>query len=173
MKRKGKLIDQQQTWLKAVEESNVSKVITVGESDHHSDNMLIGYNDLLETSTETYCDTEVMDSEDPLFILYTSGTTGSPKGTIHVHGGFMVVAAQQTAYTIDMTVKDILFWYADIGWITGQTWVVYGSPIVGGMALIYDGALTYPQPYTWCDLISRHKVSIFGASPHSYKVLYE
>jgi len=167
MKRKGKLIDQQQTWLKAVEESNVSKVITVGESDHHSDNMLIGYNDLLETSTETYCDTEVMDSEDPLFILYTSGTTGSPKGTIHVHGGFMVVAAQQTAYTID------LFWYADIGWITGQTWVVYGSPIVGGMALIYDGALTYPQPYTWCDLISRHKVSIFGASPHSYKVLYE
>ncbi|HEX9319348.1 MAG TPA: AMP-binding protein, partial [Nitrososphaeraceae archaeon] len=159
MKRKGKLIDQQQTWLKAVEESNVSKVITVGESDHHSDNMLIGYNDLLETSTETYCDTEVMDSEDPLFILYTSGTTGSPKGTIHVHGGFMVVAAQQTAYTID------LFWYADIGWITGQTWVVYGSPIVGGMALIYDGALTYPQPYTWCDLISRHKVSIFGASP--------
>src|SRR5207249_630412 len=71
LKRKGKLIDLQHTWLKAVEESNVSKVITVGESYHHSDNMLIGYNDLLKTSTETYCDTEVMDSEDPLFILYT------------------------------------------------------------------------------------------------------
>jgi acetyl-CoA synthetase len=171
MNRKGKPIDLQQIWYKAVEDSKISKVITIDESEPHSSNILLGYRELLESLTDTFCETQMMDSEDPLFILYTSGTTGAPKGTIHVHGGFMVVAAQQTAYTIDMTARDILFWYADIGWITGQTWVVYGAPIVGGTAVIYNGALTYPKPYTWCDLISRHEVSIFGASPTAIRSL--
>jgi acetyl-CoA synthetase len=111
-----------------------------------------------------------MDSEDPLFILYTSGTTGKPKGTLHVHAGFMIVAAQQTAYLIDMKPTDTLFWYADIGWITGQTWVVYGSPIIGGTALIYDNALDYPEVDTWCKLICKHKVSIFGAAPTAIRL---
>jgi acetyl-CoA synthetase len=77
----------------------------------------------------------------------------------------MVVSAQQTAYTIDMTKRDVLFWYADIGWITCQTWEIYGSPIVGGTAVIYDGVLTYPTPYKWCELIDKDRVSIFGVAP--------
>lgn len=105
-----------------------------------------------------------MNSEDNLFILYTSGTTGKPKGTVPVHGGFMMVAAQQTAYLIDMKASDTLFWYADIGWITGQTWVVYGNSIIGGTALVYNDALDYPESDTWCQLISKHEVSIFGAA---------
>jgi len=165
MIRKGKQFDLEHNWGKAIEKTSISKVIVVGEPNVKSNNMLVGYNTLLESLSETRCETAVMDSEDPLLILYTSGTTGRPKGTIHVHGGFMIVSAQQTAYVIDMTERDILFWYADIGWITGQTWVVYGSPIVGGTALIYDGALTFPNPYIWCELISKHKVSIFGAAP--------
>ena len=111
-----------------------------------------------------------MDSEDPLFILYTSGTTGEPKGTIQVHGGFTIVAAQQTAFLIDMKPTDTLFWYADIGWITGQTWVVYGSPMIGGTALIYEGVLDYPHPDTWCKLIEKHKVTIFGAPPTAIRI---
>ena len=106
-----------------------------------------------------------MDSEDPLFILYTSGTTGRPKGTLHVQGGFTVFAAQQTAYLIDLKDDDLLFWPADIGWITGQTWTVYGSLILGGTAVIYDGAPDYPEPDRWLHLIDDYGVTIFGASP--------
>ncbi|MFQ5921128.1 MAG: AMP-binding protein, partial [Nitrososphaerales archaeon] len=86
----------------------------------------IWYDELVKKESAD-CDCEVMDSEDPLFILYTSGTTGRPKGTLHVHGGFTVFAAQQAAYLIDLKPGDLLFWPADIGWITGQTWTVYGS----------------------------------------------
>jgi acetyl-CoA synthetase len=87
-----------------------------------------------------------------------------------VHGGFTIVAAQQTAYLIDMNPEDVLFWYADMGWVTGQVWVVYGSPIIGGTALVYDDALDYPTADTWCRLIEDHKVSIFGAAPTAIRL---
>jgi acetyl-CoA synthetase len=126
------------------------------------------YSDFVKNASRAK--TEVMDSEDPLFILYTSGTTGHPKGTLQVHGGFTIVAAQQAAYLIDMNPEDVLFWYADIGWITGQVWVVYGSSIIGGTALVYDDALDYPTIDTWCRLIEDHKVSIFGAAPTAIRL---
>jgi acetyl-CoA synthetase len=165
MSRRGRIIDLESTWMKAVEKLKVRSIISIGGFEPHSDNRLIGYTELLQSASETSTDTEIMDSEDPLFILYTSGTTGMPKGTIHVHGGFMVVSAQQTAYTIDMMKRDILFWYADIGWITCQTWVIYGNLLVGGTAVIYDGVLTYPTSHKWCELIDKHRVSIFGVAP--------
>jgi acetyl-CoA synthetase len=99
------------------------------------------------------------------FSYSTSGTTGKPKGTIQAHGGYMVVSAQQTSYLIDMKSQDILFWYADIGWITGQTWVVYGSSLTGGTAFVYDGHLDYPEVDTWCKLIQKYKVTIFEMAP--------
>ena len=165
-------------WTQAIKNTNVSKVIVVEEDDDdgaekeddyckdNTDNKeIINYKESIKDakSKGKHCDTEVMDSEDPLFILYTSGTTGEPKGTIQVHGGFTVVAAQQTAFLIDMKPTDTLFWYADIGWITDQTWVVYGSPMIGGTALIYEGALDYPHPDTWCKLIE--KQLLFSAPP--------
>jgi acetyl-CoA synthetase len=87
-----------------------------------------------------------------------------------VHGGFTAVAAQQAAYLVDMKPDDILFWYADIGWITGQVWVVYGSPIVGATAIVYDDALDYPDSDSWCRLIESHRVSIFGAAPTAIRL---
>jgi acetyl-CoA synthetase len=84
---------------------------------------------------------------------------------VQVHGGYMVVSAQQASYLIDMKPQDVLFWYADIGWITGQTWVVYGSSLIGGTALVYDGNLDYPEIDTWCKLIQKYKVTIFGIAP--------
>jgi acetyl-CoA synthetase len=157
-KRRGKEVDLSSQWQKAVQRTNISKVVTVDGN----------YGDLIKNAVRAK--TEAMDSEDPLFILYTSGTTGDPKGTLQVHGGFTIVAAQQAAYLIDMNPEDVLFWYADIGWVTGQVWVVYGSPIIGGTALVYDDALDYPKADTWCRLIEDHKISIFGAAPTAIRL---
>jgi acetyl-CoA synthetase len=157
-RRRGKEIDLASQWQKAVQCTNVSRIVTIGGN----------YGDFIKNAGKAK--TEVMNSEDPLFILYTSGTTGHPKGTLQVHGGFTIVAAQQTAYLIDMNPEDILFWYADMGWVTGQVWVVYGSPIIGGTALVYDDALDYPTADTWCRLIEDHKVSIFGAAPTAIRL---
>lgn len=175
MYRRSHLIDLKSQWLSAARDTNISKIITIGEEGEDDedvkqdffDNKIVNYKEFVANAklNGRQCNTEIMDSEDPLFILYTSGTTGVPKGTIQVHGGFTVVAAQQTSFLIDMKSTDILFWYADIGWITGQTWVVYGSPMIGGTALIYDGVLDYPKADTWCNLIDKHKVTIFGTSP--------
>lgn len=158
VRRRGKEIHLAGQWQKAVQGTRVSRVVTVGRD----------YDDFVRNAPRT--ETKVMDAEDPLFILYTSGTTGEPKGTLQVHGGFTIVAAQQAAYLIDMKPDDVLFWYADIGWITGQVWVVYGSPIVGATSLVYDDALDYPAADTWCRLIEDHKVSIFGAAPTAIRL---
>lgn len=158
VRRRGKDIDLASQWQKAVQYTNVSRIVTVSGN----------YEDFVKNAVRAK--TEVMNSEDPLFILYTSGTTGHPKGTLQVHGGFTVVAAQQTAYLIDMNPEDILFWYADIGWITGQVWVVYGSSIIGGTALVYNDALDYPTTDVWCRMIEDHKVSIFGAAPTAIRL---
>ena len=158
VRRRGKETHLAGQWQKAVQGTRVSRVVTVGRD----------YDDFVRNAPRA--ETKVMDAEDPLFILYTSGTTGEPKGTLQVHGGFTIVAAQQAAYPIDMKPDDVLFWYADIGWITGQVWVVYGSPIIGATALVYDDALDYPAADTWCRLIEDHKVSIFGAAPTAIRL---
>jgi acetyl-CoA synthetase len=159
-RRRGKDIDLKAHWSGAVDGTKVSRVVSVGGQDSYDD-FVKGHGT---------CETEVMDAEDPLFILYTSGTTGRPKGTLQVHGGFMAVAAQQASYLVDMKLDDVLFWYADIGWITGQVWVVYGSPIIGGTALVYEDALDYPDAATWSRLVEQNKVSIFGAAPTAIRM---
>jgi len=158
IRRRGKEINLKEQWLNAVQDTSVSKIVSVGSN----------YSDFVKNAGTVK--TEVMGSEDPLFILYTSGTTGEPKGTLQVHGGFTVVAAQQASYLIDMKYDDVLFWYADIGWITGQVWVVYGSPIIGGTAVVYDDALDYPDSDAWCRLIENHHVSIFGVAPTAIRL---
>jgi acetyl-CoA synthetase len=179
MYRRSCIINLKSQWLPAARDTDISKIIVVGEEEGKEDagqdlfnNKIISYKEFVANakSNRKQCNTEIMNSEDPLFILYTSGTTGVPKGTIQVHGGFTLVAAQQTSFLIDMKPNDILFWYADIGWITGQTWVVYGSPLIGGTALIYEGVLDYPKPDTWCNLIDKHKVTIFGTSPTAIRI---
>jgi acetyl-CoA synthetase len=175
MRRRCQHVNLKDQWIEAVKNTNISRIIVIDEEngDDYCNNRIINnYKELVEASQSTgeRCCTEVMNSEDPLFILYTSGTTGKPKGIIHVHGGFPVIAAQQTAFLIDMKPNDTLFWYADVGWITGQTWVVYGSPIIGGCALIYDGVLDYPKSDTWIGLINKHKVTIFGAAPTAIRI---
>ena len=170
--RKGKNISQKQTAETAIKNTKVEKTIVMpykGIDEFEESQNMILYDTLISTQNNS-CETEILDSEDPLFILYTSGTTGKPKGVIHTHGGFSVFAGHQAAYLVDINSNDILFWPADIGWITGLVWNVYGLLIMGATSVIYDGALDHPTSDRIWRMLSEYRATIFGISPTAVRL---
>ena len=170
--RKGKLISQKDTIEKATQNTNIEKIIVVpykGADVYKKSDKILFYNEIISAQSES-CSTEVTDSEDSLFILYTSGTTGMPKGVVHAHGGFSVFAAHQAAFLIDTTQNDVILWPADIGWITGLVWNVYGLLIRGASAVIYDGALNFPNFDRIWDMLQQYNATIFGISPTAVRL---
>ena len=103
-------------------------------------------------------------AEDPLIILYTSGTTGKPKGIAHTHASFPIKAAQDMAFGTDVGKGTRICWYTDIGWMMGP-WLIYGALINGATICIYDGAPDYPTPDRMWEFCAKHKVEVLGISP--------
>jgi len=117
------------------------------------------------------CDPEPMNAEDPLFILYTSGSTGKPKGVLHTTGGYLVYASDTHARVFDLRDDDVYWCTADVGWITGHSYIVYGPLANGATALVFEGVPTYPDASRFWRVIDRHKVTIFYTAPTAIRAL--
>ena len=112
-----------------------------------------------------------MDAEDTLFILYTSGSTGKPKGVIHTTGGYLLFVLQTLKWVFDIKDEDVFFCTADIGWVTGHSYVVYGPLALGGTSLMFEGVPTYPKPDRFWEIVERYKVSVFYTAPTAIRAL--
>jgi acetyl-CoA synthetase len=119
----------------------------------------------------TECKPEVMDAEDPLFILYTSGSTGKPKGVLHTTGGYLLYVMQTFKWIFDYQDEDLFWCTADIGWITGHSYIVYGPLASGATSIMFEGIPNYPKPDRFWELIEKYKVTIFYTAPTAIRAL--
>ncbi|WKZ33283.1 MAG: acetate--CoA ligase [Thermodesulfobacteriota bacterium] len=117
------------------------------------------------------CEPEDMDSEDPLFILYTSGSTGKPKGVLHTTGGYLVFSALTFKWIFDYREEDIYFCTADIGWVTGHSYILYGPLACGATSLMFEGIPTWPDPGRFWEIVEKHRVNIFYTAPTAIRAL--
>jgi len=140
-----------------------------GEEIPWNDERDIWWHEIVKDQPEE-CETEKMDANDPLFILYTSGTTGKPKGVMHRHGGYAVGVATTLKWVFDIKDDDIWWCAADVGWITGHSYIVYGPLILGATSVMYEGAPNYPNPDRWWEIIEKYKVTILYTSPTSIRL---
>jgi acetyl-CoA synthetase len=166
-KRRGKKIDLKSSVDEAVEDLPfVEKVIVVQREGNGYElvEKELDFYDLIKSQSPV-CEPEVMDAEDPLFILYTSGTTGTPKGVLHTTGGYNLYAHYTTKIVFDLHENDIYWSTADPGWITGHSYLVYGPLSVGVTSLLVEGAPDYPDPGLWWSIIEKYRVNIFYTAP--------
>ncbi len=129
----------------------------------------VRWNELLATQPAVF-ETEQLDPEHPLFIGYTSGTTGKPKGALHVHGGFLVKIAEEVAYQVDLHQGEVLHWVTDLGWIMGP-WEIVGALALGASVLLTEGAPNHPGPDRLWATVERHRVTALGVSPTLIRAL--
>ena len=130
----------------------------------------VWYHDLVEDASDNFpC--EMFDAETPLFILYTSGSTGKPKGVLHTSGGYLLYAAMTHKYTFDYQEGDIYWCTADVGWVTGHSYIVYGPLANGGTTLMFEGIPTYPDASRFWKVIDKHQVNIFYTAPTAIRAL--
>lgn len=130
----------------------------------------VWYHDLTSKMSTT-CKPEEMNAEDPLFILYTSGSTGKPKGALHTTGGYLVYASMTHQYIFDYKDGDIYWCTADIGWVTGHSYIVYGPLSNGATTLVFEGVPSYPDASRFWQVIDKHKVNIFYTAPTALRAL--
>ena len=152
---------------------NVKKCVVVKRTgnqinwNHEKD---ISYEEIFSKSSAK-CEPTEMNAEDPLFILYTSGSTGKPKGVLHTTGGYMVYASITHQYVFDYKSKDVYWCTADIGWVTGHSYIIYGPLANGATTIMYEGVPNYPDSSRWWQIIDKYKVNTFYTSPTAIRSL--
>ena len=130
------------------------------------------YHDLMGLPiADPKCPTEIVDAEDPLYMLYTSGTTGKPKAIVHTHGGYQVGVATTLKYVFDLKDEDRWWCAADPGWVTGHSYIVYGPLLLGATSFMYEGAPTFPYPDRWWQLIEKYGINVFYIAPTAIRGL--
>jgi acetyl-CoA synthetase len=125
------------------------------------------YHDLINNSSGT-CEPERMSAEDPMFILYTSGSTGKPKGVLHTTGGYLVYASLTHQYVFDYHNEDVYWCTADVGWVTGHSYIIYGPLCNGATTVMFEGVPNYPTASRFWEIVDKHKINILYTAPYSY-----
>ena len=172
--RGGKLIPLKETVDKALLQCpNVKKCLIVKKTSKKI-NLVNGRDEYLDKILKTigdFCQPEEMNAEDPLFILYTSGSTGKPKGVLHTSGGYLVYASMTHEYIFNYKPNDIYWCTADIGWITGHSYIIYGPLANGATTLMFEGVPNYPSSSRFWEVIDKHQVNIFYTAPTVIRAL--
>ena len=173
---RGKTVNLKDIADEAVHRSPVVEHMVVVKRTGQDVNMEVGrdywYHDLMGLPiASTKAETEVMDAEDPLFILYTSGTTGKPKGVLHTHGGYQVYTSTTLKWVFDLKDDDRWWCAADPGWITGHSYIVYAPLILGVTSFMYEGAPNYPYPDRWWRMIEHYGITVFYTAPTAIRGL--
>ena len=173
--RGGKLVPLKANANIAVEECpTVEKMIVVRRadgSDMEEGRDLWWHEEMAAPDISNYCEPEQMDAEDPLFILYTSGSTGKPKGVLHTTGGYTVYTTITFKYIFDYHEEDTWFCTADIGWVTGHSYIVYGPLAAGATSLMFEGIPTYPNPGRFWEICDKHQVNQIYTAPTVIRAL--
>ena len=152
---------------------DVKKCVVVqrtGNQVDWNDERDISYKEMI-SSASNKCEPEEMGAEDPLFILYTSGSTGKPKGVLHTTGGYMVYASMTHQYIFDYKSNDIYWCTADIGWVTGHSYIIYGPLANGATTIMFEGVPNYPDSSRWWQIVDKYKVNIFYTAPTAIRAL--
>ena len=172
--RGGKTIPLKQNVDEALEGcSNVHTVLVITRTEAEipwNEDCDVRYEEISK-NVSNECTPELMDAEDPLFILYTSGSTGKPKGVLHTTGGYLLQAAMSHKLVFDYKENEVYWCTADVGWVTGHSYIVYGPLANGATSLIFEGIPTYPSPSRFWEVIDKHKVNIFYTAPTALRAL--
>lgn len=126
---------------------------------------------MVSVSAKLHCDVEELDAEDPLFILYTSGSTGKPKGVLHTQAGYLLYVLQTMKWIFDIKEEDTYWCTADIGWVTGHSYIVYGPLALGATSIMFEGVPNYPHPDRFWSIVEKHQVNVFYTAPTAIRAI--